>query len=537
MGIPVGQFIAKDHSTALQVKRVEAYKGKTASVDGTAVMIALVCTGVKFATDVESYIKSPKFFRDWCSRIIRGYSDAGRVIYCFDGKRDAIKRFEHASRDKTKAATVAISDQAADLLLAEHAALKSIQSKIDARKAKEDAHKSMVALTPTVPDPISAVAAATVATPATATVSKVSEYSERVVPAAPATDEDDVPIEVLELILQQTKQRVIEAGEVSINAEKKTLKHPTAEMKRNALRFLDLAGVPYRQSDGEADPDVAAMVHNGYADFVFATDFDYLAHGCNLLVRNSMDRKNGKPGDLQEFCLTELLRSANIDYEQFVNIALLAGCDYTQDDEIKGVKGMSVVTAYSLVTSPGFEHDLDAIYSAVLKNKRWKPCEGWLEKAKAGKAIFMNRAPIDEPIETEVDIPALHKFLIEQGYEDTKATKMIEELVQAKNTAAQACNKKIIPRVVLAATAQSRKRSRQDADEKEQSVVAEQHKSSKTEEHSSPSTSKIGTKTSPDVSLSVPMIYLPADTSVVVVVATVAEVAVASEAEAQESGM
>ena len=53
--------------------------------------------------------------------------------------------------------------------------------------------------------------------------------------------------------------------------------------------LLKLLGIPYINSDGEAEALANQLCRIGYVDYVLSEDMDTMVYGCPKLIRNCID--------------------------------------------------------------------------------------------------------------------------------------------------------------------------------------------------------------------------------------------------------
>lgn len=87
--------------------------------------------------------------------------------------------------------------------------------------------------------------------------------------------------------------------------------------------FLDDIGVPYIQAMEEADPQCAGINIANLAYGVVSDDWDLLIFGSNTMITNF-----GKNGEMVEYNLKNILNELKLNHEQFVELAIVLGCDY-----------------------------------------------------------------------------------------------------------------------------------------------------------------------------------------------------------------
>ena len=91
-----------------------------------------------------------------------------------------------------------------------------------------------------------------------------------------------------------------------------------------------LLGIPIIESVEEADPQCAWLVKNGLAYATASEDMDILTFGTNKLLRGLSAKDH-----LIEYDLSILLDDLGISMDQFIDLCILLGCDYT--DTIVGI--------------------------------------------------------------------------------------------------------------------------------------------------------------------------------------------------------
>jgi flap endonuclease-1 len=89
--------------------------------------------------------------------------------------------------------------------------------------------------------------------------------------------------------------------------------------------LLDLMGIPYVQAPEEADSQCAYLNKNGFVDAVSTEDMDILTFGAPKIVRN-LSSFHKKPIEIK---LDNILNSFDLNQDQFVELCILLGCDYS----------------------------------------------------------------------------------------------------------------------------------------------------------------------------------------------------------------
>lgn len=117
----------------------------------------------------------------------------------------------------------------------------------------------------------------------------------------------------------------------------------TREQTSECQRLLRLMGVPVVEAPSEAEAQCASLCKRGLAYAVATEDMDALTFGAPRLVRNLMAPASAnKP--VMEFDLPEVLKGLELSQEEFVDLCILCGCDYTEK-----IAGIGPTRALALV--------------------------------------------------------------------------------------------------------------------------------------------------------------------------------------------
>jgi flap endonuclease-1 len=150
---------------------------------------------------------------------------------------------------------------------------------------------------------------------------------------------DGKPPEFKNKVLEQRKNIKKKAYEKLEEAETKEEKikylKKTVSISKKQLQeckeLLALMGIPYVEAPEEADSQCSYLVKMGLADSVMTEDMDILTFGSNKIYRNlSSFKKN-----TLEIRLDNILKKIDLSYEQFIDLCILFGCDYS--DKIKNI--------------------------------------------------------------------------------------------------------------------------------------------------------------------------------------------------------
>ena len=114
----------------------------------------------------------------------------------------------------------------------------------------------------------------------------------------------------------------------------------TPEHITSAKKLFELFGVPYLDADGEAEILCAKLCQQKYVYACLSEDSDLLANGATLFLHNFKVNQNF----IIEYNLKKILEDMKITMEQFIDICILCGCDYTNK-----IEGIGKESAYRLI--------------------------------------------------------------------------------------------------------------------------------------------------------------------------------------------
>lgn len=107
-----------------------------------------------------------------------------------------------------------------------------------------------------------------------------------------------------------------------------------------AKDLFDKFGISYIHAPCEAESLLAVLCKKKIIDCCITEDMDILANGCGIFLKNFSADKNY----VDEYCLEGILENLELTYDQFVDLCILCGCDYTSK-----IYGIGYVNAYKLI--------------------------------------------------------------------------------------------------------------------------------------------------------------------------------------------
>ena len=128
---------------------------------------------------------------------------------------------------------------------------------------------------------------------------------------------------------KKAKKKNLEKMELSDNKDDKIKYFKrsftiTYKQTQEVKDILNLFGIPVIESPSEADPLCANIVYNKLAYGVASEDMDLLVFGCPKLIRSLSGRKNTIEIDLKT-----VLKDMKFSLDEFIDLSILLGCDYS----------------------------------------------------------------------------------------------------------------------------------------------------------------------------------------------------------------
>jgi flap endonuclease-1 len=128
---------------------------------------------------------------------------------------------------------------------------------------------------------------------------------------------------------KETKQKANEKLNSDIDEEEKIkyfkrTVHISKTQIDECIELLKIMGIPYIIAPEEADSQCAELVKSGLVDGVLTEDMDIMTFGAKKIYRNLTSYKK----DTVEISMDDVLKELNLNYDQFIELCLLFGCDY-----------------------------------------------------------------------------------------------------------------------------------------------------------------------------------------------------------------
>ena len=139
---------------------------------------------------------------------------------------------------------------------------------------------------------------------------------------------------------EKMKQAVKEGDTDTANRMGRQTTHMTQDHIEECKTVLKLMGVPVVQAPGEAEAQCAELCKGGKCWAIVTEDMDALTFGTPRLLRRMMAPESKKLPILQ-FDHEVMLDELDMTRDQFIDMCILCGCDYT-----KTIRGIGPKKAY-----------------------------------------------------------------------------------------------------------------------------------------------------------------------------------------------
>tara|TARA_B100000941_G_C28507044_1_gene558025 strand:+ start:643 stop:1677 length:1035 start_codon:yes stop_codon:yes gene_type:complete len=125
--------------------------------------------------------------------------------------------------------------------------------------------------------------------------------------------------------------------------------------RKEIFYLLKLLGVPNFIANGEGEASCAELQKKGIADYAYTEDMDILTFGCTKFLRAS-----NKKDYYTEISLDNILENLKMNHNEFIDLCILCGCDYTCT-----IPKVGMMTAFNLINK---ERNIDQI---IEKNTKY----------------------------------------------------------------------------------------------------------------------------------------------------------------------
>jgi len=112
---------------------------------------------------------------------------------------------------------------------------------------------------------------------------------------------------------------------MELNKKEKGLIIIDWELITKFKKILKNLGIPYYECDGESDIYIKYFFQQNLIDYAITEDLDFLTHGC----KNVLYDFNFKTNAIKQYNHEAILNELNLSHNQFIDLCILMGCDYT----------------------------------------------------------------------------------------------------------------------------------------------------------------------------------------------------------------
>ncbi len=138
----------------------------------------------------------------------------------------------------------------------------------------------------------------------------------------------------------------VEEKRSSVLSLEKQSRKPTSDQVTKTKELFTLLGVPFINSPAESDAMCAYLVKQGKVDVVFSEDTDMLPLRCTSFVCGFDNER----AVLSEYNIDNVLKTLELNYEQFVDMCILLGCDYADKiGQIGPKKALPLIQKYNTI--------------------------------------------------------------------------------------------------------------------------------------------------------------------------------------------
>ncbi|XP_023245415.1 flap endonuclease 1 [Copidosoma floridanum] len=234
---------------------------------------------------------------------------------------------------------------------------------------------------------------------------------------------------------REEAQKQLQAAEEAGNLEdvdkfNRRLVKVTKHHAEEAKQLLTLMGIPYIDAPCEAEAQCAAMVKAGKVYATATEDMDALTFGCNVLLRR-LTFSEARKMPIQEIQYDKVLNGLGLTKEEFIDLCIMLGCDYTQS-----IKGVGPKRAIEFIKN---YKSLEKILEN-LDTKKFPVPEDW--NYKEARQLFIE-PEVKNPEEVDLkwndpDEDGLVKFLCgDKQFNEDRVRNGAKKLLKAKHTGTQ----------------------------------------------------------------------------------------------------
>jgi len=217
-----------------------------------------------------------------------------------------------------------------------------------------------------------------------------------------------------------------------IQKEIKKLEHQcftvTTKHRESVIELLKNLNIPFVFAEGEAELLCSYLQLKGIVDYVLSEDTDVLVYG-NTKVIQTM---RGTNRYFLETIVEDFLKIHSITHDQFVNMCILSGCDYTKAKQIKIDKCLEYVKKFDTLKQCHEELSKDYNVHELEEYMKIKQMYTVFDHVNVSKIIFLIKKKqasfLDKFDKTKID-----NYLNSFGVNQSKVKSLCEYLQQSIN--------------------------------------------------------------------------------------------------------
>jgi len=203
----------------------------------------------------------------------------------------------------------------------------------------------------------------------------------------------------------------------------------TKEQNDEAKKLIRLMGLPVVQASSEAEGMCAALCKAGLVYATATEDADSLTFGTDILIRH-ITFSEARKVPIQEINMSRVLTTTGLTMDQFIDVCILSGCDFSD-----GIKGIGQKKAFSMIKEFG---SIEKVIEAVKDKKNYIVADPF--PFQEIRDLFKQTENLDsvDLKFTEPDEEGLIEFLVkEKQFDETGVRNTISRIKKTKGKASQ----------------------------------------------------------------------------------------------------
>ena len=195
----------------------------------------------------------------------------------------------------------------------------------------------------------------------------------------------------------------------------------TMDQTLEVKELLTILGIPVIQSPGDAEKTCGYLQGKGLVHYTVTDDTDAFTFNIKKVIKF---KQTGKCLNIWD--LDIMLRKLDLNYNEFVDLCILAGCDYCPT-----IPRIGIISAFNLIKT---HRNIETI---LKNNPHLNLPDKYLEQFYSSRKIFMNNE--DQQLDnTTLVLGELNKdrmitYLSSKKYEDKTIKNMIKKTENARN--------------------------------------------------------------------------------------------------------